>query len=89
MSAKPTKPAAKLQSSADLRRFLLDAIVDVRSGEMPIDRASAISKLSSQVNENLRIEIQAVALLRGMGQAHDTIGDLPLSVHSVPTLNTV
>jgi hypothetical protein len=81
--------AKHLKSTADLRRFLLESIVEVKSGEMPIDRANTIGKLSAQVNESLRIEIQAVTLLRNLGQAHETLGDVPLSTRSVPTLNTV
>lgn len=55
----------EIQTTRDLRRFLLDVMVDVRSGKVKSQEAQAIAKLSAQINQSLSIEVNA-ALRQGI-----------------------
>jgi hypothetical protein len=48
-----------LKTSSDMRKFLMDAAVAVREGTLDPYRAKVISKLATEINENLRLEIMA------------------------------
>jgi Zn finger protein HypA/HybF involved in hydrogenase expression len=57
----------EILTTRDLRKFLADVMVDVRSGKVKPHEAQAIAKLSSQINQSLSIEVNA-ALRQGLEQ---------------------
>lgn len=59
------RPTVEILTTRDLRRFLAEVMVDVRSGKVKPHEAQAIAKLSSQINQSLSIEVNA-ALRQGM-----------------------
>ena len=71
-----------IKSSAELRKFLVDACVDVRYGHLKVDKAQAVAKLAAQVNESLKLEIMAFQMLTSIGQGDQKIGALPLTIEA-------
>lgn len=46
------KPTFDLQTDADLSKFLLGAIRDVRKGDLDVDRATVVSQLADKYTKN-------------------------------------
>lgn len=55
----------EILTTRDLRKFLAEVMVDVRTGKVKPHEAQAIAKLSSQINQSLSIEVNA-ALRQGI-----------------------
>lgn len=72
----------KLKTTGDLRAFLCKAIVSVESGDMSIERALAMAKVSTQVVESLKAEIQLQKLHNEAQKPSLDIGDLGLGTSS-------
>jgi hypothetical protein len=69
----------EIKTTGQLRATLLEAINDVRCKHMDVDRAVCVSKLASQANESLRIEIMANRMLAEQGNNTQSLGSLPLT----------
>lgn len=52
MSNLTTQPTYDLKTDADLSKFLLGAIRDVRKNELDVDRATVISQLADKYTKN-------------------------------------
>jgi len=52
MSNTTTQPTYDLKTDADLSKFLLGAIRDVRKNELDVDRATVISQLADKYTKN-------------------------------------
>lgn len=52
MSSTTTPPTYDLKTDADLSKFLLGAIRDVRKNELDVDRATVISQLADKYTKN-------------------------------------
>jgi hypothetical protein len=52
MSNTTQQPTFNLQTDADLSKFLLGAIRDVRKNELDVDRATVISQLADKYTKN-------------------------------------
>lgn len=57
----------EIVTTRDLRRFLVDVMVDVRDGKVKSHEAQAIANLAAKVNQSLSIEVSA-ALKQGLEQ---------------------
>lgn len=53
--------------TGELRETLISAIEDVKSGKMDPNKANAIAKLASQINESLKVELDAIEALKRLG----------------------
>ena len=49
----------KIETTGDARRFILDVMISIRDGDIPVDRAHAIAATMKVVNENLQAEINS------------------------------
>ena len=67
-----------IQTAGHLRAFLCDAMTDVRSGLLDVDRASVIQKLAAQVNENMYAEAKVSKMRADAGETLPGLGDLAL-----------
>lgn len=67
-----------IRNAGQLRAFLCDAIVDVRSGALAVDKASVIQKLAAQINENLYAEAKVAKMREASGESFLGLGALPL-----------
>ena len=63
--------ANQLATFGDVRRMILDTIVDLRSGNMDATRGMAIAANMKVLNDNVQVEINAAKLaLATEGRAH-------------------
>ena len=69
----------EIKTTGQLRKALLEAINDVKCKHLDVDRGMCMTKLASQVNESMRIEIMANRLLVEMGTTTQELGALPLT----------
>lgn len=51
--------SAKIETTGQLRNFLVNLMSDVRCGNIDPDKASKITKIASQINENFYAEVKA------------------------------
>ena len=69
-------------TTGDLRKALIDAIVDVRHGHLDVPRAQSIAKLASQVTESLYAELKVYKMQVDLGKEGSELNTLPL--HNEP-----
>ena len=76
MSTAPTStPPEKLQleSTKDLRRFLLDRMQEVSDGELGNNEAKAICNLSQQIYNTINMEVKMAAAKSKYGGKIDAV----------------
>lgn len=67
-----------IKTTADLRKFLANAMLGVRDGSLNIHQASQITKLAAQINESIYAEIKTTAVMAVMGKESAQLGELAL-----------
>lgn len=70
----------EILTTRDLRKFLAEVMVDVRTGTVEPVQAQAIAKLSAQINQSLALEINA-SFRKGVEKA-DFVDVEPLKIAS-------
>jgi hypothetical protein len=68
--------AAKIETTGELRAFLVDLMLEVRDGAADLDKASRITKLAAQVNESFYSEIKIARVQREAGVEAQQLGEL-------------
>lgn len=63
----------KIENTADLRRFLLQAMAEIHSGEMDGGQGRAISVLSSQVLKSASLDLEAARMASEIGRITPTL----------------
>ena len=70
----------KPKTQGDLRKMIGDAIWEVRYGHLEVERLKAMSEGLDSINNSLRTEIAAWALMLQLGKAQShELGMLPLN----------
>ena len=68
----------EIKTSGDLRTFLADVLGGIKDGKVDINQANAISKVASQINQSLALEVSTALQLRRLeGQR---LTDVSLSI---------
>jgi hypothetical protein len=79
-----------IRTSGDLRRFLAQTMLDVRSGAVSIDKADKIANLAKEVTSSLQSEVNAAKtsmLLRKEGMSTMHVAHLgQMIIDSMPPL---
>lgn len=57
----------QLKTAGDLRGFLADVLVGIKSGSVDASQASSISKVAAQINASIATEVQARIHLKELG----------------------
>jgi len=68
-----------IQTTGELREFLLDTMIEVRFGNLDLDKAARLTKLATQVNESIYAEIKASKLRAEAGETLPRLGDIFIS----------
>jgi len=68
----------KIKTTGELREFLSALLLDVKNGTLELDKASRITKLAGQINENFYAEIKVSKVLLEAGSAVNKFGELPI-----------
>lgn len=66
--------------SGELREMLLSVIENVKEGKVEPENANAIAKLAAQINQSLKIEIDARIESAALGQI--ALGSMPIGEES-------
>ena len=69
---------AKIETTADLRKFLCASINSVANGTMDVEKARNITKLAGQVNESIYAEVKVQKTKIDMGLEADKFGQLDI-----------
>lgn len=67
---------AKITKTGELREFLCSAINMVANGTMDAEKARNITKLASQVNESMYVEVKVAKTKIELGQESSKFGSL-------------
>lgn len=70
--------SAEIKTTGQLRTVLAKAVKDVLSGELPIDRATALHKLAKNISESLYSETKISMFRNEVGQELEEFGALAL-----------
>jgi hypothetical protein len=66
-----TKELKKIETFGDVRRLILDTVVELRNGTMDVNRGLAIAANIKVLNENINAEINAAKVsIMTEGRAH-------------------
>ena len=68
----------RILTTGNLRDFLAQTLIDVKEGSLELDKASRITKLAAQINENLYAEVKVAKIRLQMGDASTALGALPI-----------
>jgi len=70
------KGKIEIKTTGQLRSFLAELMVDVKRGFLDTDRASRITKLAGQINENFYAEIKVAKVRAEAGDELTKLGSL-------------
>lgn len=65
-----------LRTSGDIRRFLAQAMAEVRSGELELNKAQTIATLSKEITASLNAEVAVAKVRAGMMSIGKDIGEV-------------
>lgn len=68
----------KITTTGSLRDFLAQTLLDVKNGDIELDKASRITKIAAQINENLYVEVKVAKIRLEMGDDITELGALPI-----------
>lgn len=68
----------QIESTADLRKFLCNSIVGIKNGDLDVQKASQITKMSEQIISSLYVEMKAQQMAMLMQKPAEKIGDMNL-----------
>lgn len=64
----------KIRTTGELRDFLAEMLLDVKNGDVDLDKASQITKLAGQINESFYAEIKVAKIRTEAGAAMADLG---------------
>ena len=70
--------AKKIATTGNLREFLAQMLIDVKNGDIDLDKAGRITKIAAQINENLYAEVKVAKIRVEMGDTTPDLGALPI-----------
>ena len=71
--------AANLKSSGELREFLVNMMLGVKSGDLDEGKARGIVKIAAQIHESFYSEIKIAKVRAEAGLVAHDLGDLPIN----------
>lgn len=79
MSANQEASTPDIQTTGDLRQFLAGMLTAIQNGDLPVDRASQITKMAGQINESFYSEVKVWSVRKAAGDADTKLGTLSLN----------
>lgn len=73
-----------IKTAGDLRGFLAEVLVEIKSGTVDVEKANAISKVAAEINRSIATEVQTALQLQRMDRSGDEPGSLLISSHLTP-----
>lgn len=70
------KTKSTIQTTGELRQFLVTTMLEVKSGEATSSQAQSIAKLAGHINENIYAEIKTARLIMDSNNKPDDLGEM-------------
>lgn len=71
--------AAKIQTTGELREFLVSMLIGVKNGDIDESKARNITKMAAQVNESFYSEIKISKIQLDAGKQVSELGSLKIN----------
>jgi hypothetical protein len=78
-----------IRTAGELRTFLAGVLLDIQRGEIAVDKANAIAKVSAQINQSLAVEVAAALKLEKMESAYNSAGGMVIGSPTKPELSVL
>lgn len=65
-----------LKTSGDIRRFIAQTMVEVKSGELSVDKGQTIAQLAKELTSSMQAEVNAAKVKLAMEQAGKNLGKI-------------
>ncbi len=82
-----------IRTAGDVRRTLAQSIVDVRSGDLSVDKGMCVAALAKELTASLQVEVNVAKVRIQLGESGaalgklTTLGRLIIEDDGVPTLS--
>lgn len=70
--------SSKIATTAQLREFLANMMLGVRSGDIKVDEAGKIVKLAEKINESFYAELKVAQINQQLERKVDELGKLKI-----------
>lgn len=70
------KKTGNIKTTGELRDFLATMLNEVKTGKLPIDKASQITKMVGQINESFHAEVRVAKTMLEAGEESVKLGEL-------------
>jgi hypothetical protein len=75
-----------IKTAGELRGFLAEVLLSIRSGEVAVEEANAIAKVAGQINQSLAVEAKTAIELQRMGGTGHVAGSMLIASGDVVAL---
>lgn len=65
-----------IRTSGDIRRVLAQTMIEIRSGQLSVDKGMAVAALSKEITASLQAEINVAKVRVSMLQTGKSVGEL-------------
>lgn len=82
-----------IRTAGDVRRTLAQSIIDVRSGDLSVDKGMCVAALAKELTSSLQVEVNVAKVRIQLGESGATLGKLTtlgrliIEDDGVPTLS--
>lgn len=77
-----------IKTAGELRGFLADILLGIRSGDIDVEQANAIAKVSAQINSSLAVEAKTAIELQKMGKDKYHAGAMQIASGDIEAITT-
>jgi hypothetical protein len=77
-----------IKTAGELRGFLADVLLGIRSGDIDVEQANAIAKVAGQINSSLAVEAKTAIELQKMGKDKYTAGAMQIASGEIEQIVT-
>jgi len=85
-----------IRTTGDIRRFIAQTMVDIRSGDLPVDKGQCIAQLAKEITSSMQAEVNVAKVRVSMLATGKNMGDVTQmgkmiieDEGSVPTLSGI
>jgi hypothetical protein len=75
-----------IKTAGELRAFLADILVNIKSGDVTVEEATAISKVAGAINQSLAVEAKMAIELQKMGEKGHVAGSMQIASGNVDAI---
>lgn len=76
-----------IKTAGELRGFLADILLSIKSGDIDVAEATAIAKVAGQINQSLAVEAKTAIELKRMGEGGHVAGSMLIASGDIEAIN--